>query len=610
MAEERALSLPPALEPWRIWLSLLPPDLLEPVAALLLRLHPLVGRLNSTSLQNDDTPQGVGNIVRRGLYERMLISEWAMLDTEPQEFLRRVANHELLFTGPEPAARRSAQRCVVLFDCGPAQIGEPRIAHLALFILLVRRALEAGAEFQWGCLQVPAQLHSEHGLSGLQRLIKSRTATPANDTHIQQWNDTFAEMGSSLRDCWQIGAGGSVATVARMSARLAIELPWHHAGLQVELIQRHTARSIQLELPEPRIAIRLLRDPFVPLASPARQRDASGKPSLQQAPHFAINGDWLLVPLVDGSNAMYNIPRSPNAAPGRVHHHRRPAHGSILSAMVVKKSFCMLISLNDQLRLAGFPGNLSQNNNLVERPPVDQLRAPPGLARWLPMFYLKSNKLERILLIDIEQRLVCWEYRPGTKTTEQKNGSFSVIASNVIGATQSNETLRFACQEEDEIRFYSWGGWNNSPTQTFSMPGRSKRVLFTGPVAPQCEPTVAVQQSENQWRIGNHKAEQTLQVGHHAIVIGVVDTDKNGSAGAGEPGLLLLSADKKSIQFQTGSDCHTLFFSPGPIVNPVFDPLSARLAWLTTAPPALKVHNLTDKTPLLYVHFSGEAHAA
>src|SRR4051812_12486466 len=154
-----ATPLPRALEPWRPWLALLAPDLAEPLGQLLLQLHPVVGRMRAPAPSPDALPAGVGSIFQRGSYERLLISEWAVADAEPDEFIRRAAGNELLFTGPEPERQRRSQRCIALFDAGPAQLGEPRLAQLALFILLARRAQEAGAAFEWGVLQHPGELH-------------------------------------------------------------------------------------------------------------------------------------------------------------------------------------------------------------------------------------------------------------------------------------------------------------------------------------------------------------------------------------------------------------------------------------------------------------------
>jgi hypothetical protein len=155
--------LPPLLQPWTAWLSLFPDDLAQTLGQLLLRLQPLLGPLHRHSARMAVEPAGIGDIVRRGSYDRLLASEWALADSVPEEFLRRAANGELLFMGPEPANSETSLRCVALFDAGPAQLGEPRLAHLALFILLARRAELAGAAFHWGILQQPAVLYQEHG---------------------------------------------------------------------------------------------------------------------------------------------------------------------------------------------------------------------------------------------------------------------------------------------------------------------------------------------------------------------------------------------------------------------------------------------------------------
>ena len=104
-------ALPAPLEPWTLWLNLFPAELVPAVGALLLRLDPLVGKLNTATLARGADPDGLGNIVRRGHYERLLLSEWAIADVEPDEFIRRAGSGELLFNGPEPAVhQRSLDR--------------------------------------------------------------------------------------------------------------------------------------------------------------------------------------------------------------------------------------------------------------------------------------------------------------------------------------------------------------------------------------------------------------------------------------------------------------------------------------------------------------------
>ncbi len=58
------IELPRPLEPWRAWLALLCPDLVEPLGTLLLQLHPLLGRLNPAANRDNGPPVGIGNIVR------------------------------------------------------------------------------------------------------------------------------------------------------------------------------------------------------------------------------------------------------------------------------------------------------------------------------------------------------------------------------------------------------------------------------------------------------------------------------------------------------------------------------------------------------------------
>jgi hypothetical protein len=67
---------------------------------------------------------------------------------------------------------------IVLFDTGPDQLGSPRLAHLAILIVLIRRAHRALANFSWGILQnLGMQLLHGSSESEMMELLRARTST-------------------------------------------------------------------------------------------------------------------------------------------------------------------------------------------------------------------------------------------------------------------------------------------------------------------------------------------------------------------------------------------------------------------------------------------------
>jgi hypothetical protein len=288
------MQLPRPLEPWSAWLALLPPDLAAPLGQMLLRMQPLLGRMASVVPSRDAMPVGVGSIARRGPYERLLLSEWAYADAAPDEFLRRAASNELLFSAPEPQAQRRSRLCLALFDAGPAQLGEPRLAQLALFILLARRAEEAGAAFQWGILQTPGKLHDSADSGALRTLLQARTLACVGSAHLAAWDASLAAVEGAV-DVWQVSAP-EAGTPARVTARVTIEQPLLDARLRIEITQHRTTRQLMLDLPAPDCAVRLLRHPFRDPVEKGRMRTQGAQTlSLKYAPRFSLNGHWLAV---------------------------------------------------------------------------------------------------------------------------------------------------------------------------------------------------------------------------------------------------------------------------------------------------------------------------
>jgi hypothetical protein len=604
------MQLPQPLEPWRAWLVLFPPEMVEPIGELLLRLHPLVGRLNSAALRADDMPAGVGDIVRRGLYERLLMTEWMYADAEPDEFLRRAGSGELLFTGPEPEACRRARRCVTLFDAGPAQLGEPRLAHMALFILLARRAEEAGAEFLWGILQQPGKLLDETGQSGLQHLLAARTLALPGATDGEAWDAVF-DNGIPPDDCWYVGGAGN-AVPHKTTSRVAISRELLTERLRVVLTQRYSRREALLDLPSSAIGVRLLREPFRPIAPHGRIRHAEGRPSLKQPPRFAAAGPWLAVPQLDGGAVVFHVPQSPRAAPGKFRVHRAPEKGSILAAGIFRKSLSCVTTEGDTLTFSGFPGELFSRQKVVcQRPPMEQFRAPVGLSRWLPAFFFSSAKgaqhCERVLLLDIEKRLVCWEY--SSSSLSKPLPDFRQVAMNVIGVEQFERTLIYAVQEDDGTRIYRWDGNENAPGKLHRVPVSGRRVLFGNARswhAGHSQGLLAVQRTDSQWWVGTGSDAHTIDIADDATVLGVASLQREQRP---EHGLVVLHHDKKVLQFRTRTERRDLLRSAEPIAQVAVDPMTGRIAWLTYATHELTVRGLEDELPLLQVTIGGAAHA-
>ncbi|MES3025185.1 MAG: hypothetical protein V4857_26725 [Pseudomonadota bacterium] len=593
------IKLPRPLEPWREWLALMEPELVDALGQLLLQLHPLVGRLVSAAPSPDTIPAGVGSIVRRGQYDRMLISEWAYADAEPDEFIRRAASGELLFTGPEPELRRRSRVCIALFDAGPSQLGEPRLVHLALFILLARRAQDAGADFRWGVLQAPSAWRDDFGISALRHLFAQRSLESVGAAHLAYWNAQLAALDAGLPDCWQVG-GGATPALAHTTARVAVARTLLDDDLQVAVTCKRSVRELQLRLPEPALGVRLLRHPLAGAVDNSHVRHTKRVISIKTAPHFASSGRWLALPALDGGVVIFNVPQSVEAVPGKVRSHSPHKIGTILGANIFKRALAQVVSEGDSLRFTGFPGRLFSGDVLCPRPDAKQFRAPPGLSRWLPTFFIAPQvsvgTSECVFVLDINKQLVCWEKK---SQTLDKPPMFGLIADSVVGAAQFNHELVYARCAAGQVDIYRWSSGKVGAEKVDTIAHSATRVLFavSGWHKNKTDCMLGLQIGDTEWLLVHAGVSSRIDITDGAMVVGLAAAHK------GHVGLVVLHPDKKTVQVRTrdGSPTIDVLKSELPILQLSVDGAGRRLAWLVHATHALTVRDLYGEKALLHV---------
>ncbi|MDP1978494.1 hypothetical protein [Undibacterium sp.] len=618
------LPLPRALEPWRDWLTLFPPELTEAIGHMLLRLDPLVGRLKFASQRTNDEPVGIGNIVQRGNYDRLLMTEWLFADAEPDEFIRRAASGELLFLGTEPDIRLRSQLCIALFDAGPMQLGEPRLAHVVLFILLSRRAEEAGAQFKWGILQNPGVLYETQGREAIKALLTSKSLRNATTAELDAWDILLKEQDKNACDCWQI-SGVHTIRIKRATNLFNIRLDLFSSNpdnslqvLQVLLTQRNNEREISLELPASDVAIRILREPFKRLDGLAHIRNGKNRPSLKQAPRFASKGCWLAVPQLDGGVIIYNVPQSVRAAPGKFRHVRLPSKGSILAASVMGKNLAYIAADGLELSFHGFPSqHFSSKKVVVQRPEMKYFRASIGGTRWLPTYFMESRKntrsVARVFVQDIDQHLVCWESLiestnvVGSRKLEPSEPRFKSIASNVIGSDFLAQRLLYSVAENGGTKICRWHAHEDAPLSVATIPHVGQRILFGNEYSWSYATSfehglLALQISENEWWIGTSNAHVVKTIPSTLEVVGVTSMLHHGED---DFGLVVLSQDKHSIQFIGQTKQSDLHKSAEAIAKISMDADSGRLAWVLQNTLTIKVRGLKEEALLLNVTTDG-----
>ncbi len=294
-------ALPPELAPWAEVLAGLAPDLVEGVGRMARRLDLLLGRVRVRPRPRGDDPEGYDGLDRRGPYDRLLLSEWALADEVPEEFDRRAVSGEHAFLRLDRRDRSRGARTLVLFDGGPDNLGGPRVVQLAALIVLWRRALASRADLLWGMLQGGA-LATTVDRATIQGFLGGRTARAATEADLARARDGAGD----LDELWLIGApaalvGRAGSTTLRLALTDVIEPDVH--AIDARLSRGGTRLGeARLDLPAAHLCARLLTDPFP--APPAARAEPSPrrkptKPAPDTSPEWkpfprGYRGPWHL----------------------------------------------------------------------------------------------------------------------------------------------------------------------------------------------------------------------------------------------------------------------------------------------------------------------------
>jgi hypothetical protein len=260
------MKLPASLTPWAKHLQIFPEEVSLTLGNYVRKISPFIAPINSNDEVVDGEPNGYDGVNRRGIYERLLLSELALADELGDEFIRRAVMGEHLFLNLAKISPSAKRVSIALFDAGAMQIGTPRIAHLAALIILARRAEAANAMFLWGVLQNEKQLIiSDDTESSVKILLESRTPNDVCEEDISAWQEKLKEV-DKFADVWLVGSKNlSQFSETKKFSRLYVDEISELEKTELELKIKSASgieKQIILELPPHNICTRLLRNPF------------------------------------------------------------------------------------------------------------------------------------------------------------------------------------------------------------------------------------------------------------------------------------------------------------------------------------------------------------
>jgi len=561
-------SLPEALTPWSVWLKWFAPELAADIGPLLQRLQPLLGPFKGHSQGGEADWDGLDDLRTRGPYERLLATEWLLADELPDEFLRRAVSGEHLFLSPRPRRRRAQRSIIALFDAGPLQLGAPRLGHIALWILLARRAVQAQGEMRWGVLQRPGELVEASEPQHLKAMLEKRSFTTPESTHLDQWRATLDEPRYAEGERWIIGSPHLNASGAPFTHRVHLRKELKGTVLEVTLAERGAERTIGLPMPEQDSVISLLRGSFD--ASLGEQVNAANSHavSLQRPPIISMDGTRVGVALRDEPAAMvFFVPRSADES-SRVPRQHHWSHGySALSASLIGKTMGVLMSDAETLRF--WPTSMS----IKPFPPQKQFHAPGNIAAWMPAAWLRGSHSQRICVIDQSKRLLQWDTVIHKKREVNTDTELRPVTENALALTQlSKDVAAFAHYDDGRVWFSRINASDAATGRRLLCEAPKDTVVMFG---RGC--FCAVRVTPETWRICNwNDPSQSYEatVPAQMRVIGVVRDQQT------RIGLLLM--DRVHLGFQ-GCDGESalLYTAPSPITSYSVCPNSGLVAMLT-----------------------------
>ncbi len=612
--------LPRPLQPWKAWLGWFEPMLALQIGDMVRRLADIAGAAPASGRAGAPEPDGLGDLRSRGPYERLLASEWLLAEELPDEFLRRAAAAEHLFLAPLLRARRVERSVVAIFDAGPRALGAARLAHIAAWILLARRAADAGGTLRWGVLQAPGKLHPGDAVTQLNALMKARRFDAGPAGQAEAWRAALgADDDPAEREVWWIGAAPLPGQALRNERTLALQAAFDGSRLDAVLGSPAGLRRTSLPLPEPATATRLLRGEFMPPVfkrlAQALHKVGSSRLSLTRTLIMSMPPGHVAVPELEApAMTVFAVPQPGQSKFARP---RRQAWSSTrlpIAAALSRGETLALSSDASTLHFWQMPGFAPR-----ERPGRHVFEASASTANWMAMIRLQSDTQQRACVIDRAGRLVSWAGAAqgrGRSRQPAPDLETTVIDADVPAMVQlAPDRMAYA-------HFFGNGLWLRTVGPDAKPSTLTRRlcrvesgavdVFFTvrhygGPRAAIGSMAIAPRHDAPTWKVltatapdlpidqadGASSFEHTTAPGEK--VLGLTN-----QRGTHPPALVVLSADRRRLRLVTATSWTTLHEANSIVERCVVCPVSGHVA-LLTRDRTLRVLDPAGHEPLLVV---------
>lgn len=536
-------------------------------------------------------------------------SEWLLATELPDEFLRRAAGGEHLFLAPRPRAMQADKLIVAIFDTGPWQLGAPRLAHIALWILLARRAEEAGGAMRWGVLHQPGQWYDASTPDQLKRLLRARSFEVAGEAQWEQWTQWLDANATGVGETWLLGhtVDGARAQNSPPSHTVQVRPGLNGDTLEVALRAGAAVRAMQLPLPTAQPVARLLRGQFLAEAPARAHEQRSDRLSLKFAPIIAPNGMLVAVPLLDEAGAtVFRIQPQGERKRGK-HKQQKWGNGAeLLCAAFCGKSFTAVLSQKEQLYFW-------QNQALDTQPrPLKQVfDAPPGRGSLLPCIWQRDASHSRLFVQDSAGNLVFWVGTHQNKGVRDASRGPMILDQGVLAmAPVNDQRLVYVTFDKEHlwVRFAGASGREQVAHQLNYGWGEHTKVLLTGGLQwnkgfGACAVRTSAADAPEMWQVmqGSAAADVPyerwqIQMAPGGVAVGLVHL-----AASDNYALVVQASNRHDFALYTTSGSEPLLTLASAIQRISVCPNTGLMAILTVD-RVLHVYSVADKALRLVVH--------
>ncbi|PJI85297.1 hypothetical protein BC777_3298 [Yoonia maricola] len=212
---------------------------------------------------------GYDGLENQGALSQLLETEWLLRELDPDDFVRRIAEGEVLFRKRNFQDAGKRNTLAVILDSGPWMLGRNRLVGLAALFHLAVRAERMKADLVW---IVPGSQDRgwREGLSRktIQRYLSQIVQKPLEQDKI---DDVLARLDVSGRlDCWYVGSHQTAHMAAHPDVAGAMIVRSHHGATQTntaEIAIKHRNRTLgraEITFEDDNTCVTALRRPFKP----------------------------------------------------------------------------------------------------------------------------------------------------------------------------------------------------------------------------------------------------------------------------------------------------------------------------------------------------------